>query len=254
MAGSEAVGTKKLAIGIRRGLSAVIFVIAALSFAFGFGNGWLLGLELGVPGWIAPLVAPAVDLSVGALLVSLQYLRAQGLGDKLYGPRLLLVLCGLITFALNTMHSILAGAFGRACFDAIAPCLLIGWSEVGPKLLGLLHRTAPDRSTDRRDERQDEGVSSQARPGPSPELIDKAIQLDSEHRQQAGRPITRDKLRAELRISNAVAGELLKLLRARPGEPSKGTTGRELSTGPPGLGGGVVNLTLDCFASETHKN
>ena len=252
MAGSEAVGTKKLAIGIRRGLSAVIFVIAALSFAFGFGNGWLLGLELGVPGWIAPLVAPAVDLSVGALLVSLQYLRSQGLGDKLYGPRLLLVLCGLITFALNTMHSILAGAFGRACFDAIAPCLLIGWSEVGPKLLGLLHRTAPDRSTDRRDE----GVSSQARPGPSPELIDKAIQLDSEHRQQAGRPITRDKLRAELRISPAVVGELLQELRAESGKsvPSKRTTGEELPTGPPGLGGGVVNLTLDCFASETHKN
>lgn len=53
---------------IRRGITAVVFVIAALSFAFGFGNGWQLGLSLGVAGWIAPLVAPAVDLSVIALL------------------------------------------------------------------------------------------------------------------------------------------------------------------------------------------
>ena len=83
MTDSGAVGVDTVAVLIRRGLSAVVFVIAALSFAFGFGNGWLLGLELGVPGWIAPLVAPAVDLSVGALLVSLQYLRSHGLSDGL---------------------------------------------------------------------------------------------------------------------------------------------------------------------------
>ena len=69
----------------------MVFVIAALSFAFGFGNGWQLGLSLGVAGWIAPLIAPAVDLSVIALLATVQYLRALGVGDRLTGPRLLLV-------------------------------------------------------------------------------------------------------------------------------------------------------------------
>lgn len=87
---------------IRRAITGVVFVIALLSFAFGFGNGWQLGLSLGVAGWIAPLVAPAVDLSVIALLATLQHLRTQGIGGRLIGPRLFLVACGLITFALNT--------------------------------------------------------------------------------------------------------------------------------------------------------
>jgi hypothetical protein len=240
---SGTTGVDTLAVLIRRGLSAVIFVIAALSFAFGFGNGWLLGRELGVPGWIAPLVAPAVDLSVAALLVSLQYLRSRGLGDRLYGPRLLLIICGLITFALNTMHAILAGAIGRACFDAIAPLLLIGWSEVGPRLLALLHRAVRDGSKYHQDEGQDERASSPNRPGPSPEIMEQAIRLDSEYRQMTGRAITRDRLRAGLRVSNAVAGEVLKELWAESSKsvPSKGTTGRELSTGSPRLRSGVVN-------------
>jgi len=159
MAETDLVLTDASAALIRRGLTIVVFVIAGLSFAFGFGNGWLLGLKLGVPGWIAPLVAPAVDLSVVALLAALHYLRARGLGGRLYSARLLLIVCGLITFALNTMRSVLAGATGRACFDAIAPMLLIGWSEVGPRLLALLHgRSRTLRTT---------GPVSAPRPSPS---------------------------------------------------------------------------------------
>jgi hypothetical protein len=201
------------AVLIRRGLTTVVFVIAGLSFAFGFGNGWLLGLELGVPSWIAPLVAPAVDLSVVALLATLHYLRARGATGRLVGPRLLLICCGLTTFALNTMRSVLAGATGRACFDAIAPMLLIGWSEVGPRLLALLHGTVPGDSECEEYGGQDETASSKDRPGPSPDLIEQARQLDREYRQRAGRPITRDRLRASLHVSNAVTGELLKYLR-----------------------------------------
>jgi hypothetical protein len=62
---------------------------------------------------------------------SLHYLRTRGLGGRLAGPRLLLALCGLITFGLNTTRSIMGGAYGRACFDAIAPSLLIGVSVLG---------------------------------------------------------------------------------------------------------------------------
>lgn len=217
---------ESMAILIRRGLTAVVFIIASLSFAFGFGNGWLLGLALGVPGWIAPLVAPAVDLSVVALLASVHYLRTRHLGGRIAGPRLLLAVCGVITFALNVTRSLMAAAYGRACFDAIAPSLLIGWSEVGPQLLAQLHGTVPgDNSTV-----PDEEASSQAvlgdrpssvldlttRPGPSPEQIERARQLDDEHRQAKGRPITRDTLRASLGVSNALAGELLAHLRGPP--------------------------------------
>jgi hypothetical protein len=213
MAETDLALTDAAAALIRRGLTAVVFIIAGLSFAFGFGNGWLLGLALGVPGWIAPLVAPAVDLSVVALLAALHYLRARGLGGRLYSARLLLIVCGLITFALNTMRSVLAGATGRACFDAIAPMLLIGWSEVGPRLLALLHGTVPDAEYDRSGQRTPSVPVPEDRPGPSPELVAAARRLDTAHRATTGRPITRDRLRNSMAVSNALAGQLLKELR-----------------------------------------
>ncbi|MGW4075792.1 hypothetical protein ACWELB_20160 [Streptomyces asiaticus] len=49
-------------------------VVVGLTFLFGFGNVWTLALRLGVPPWAAPLVAPAVDLSVLGLLLGTQYL------------------------------------------------------------------------------------------------------------------------------------------------------------------------------------
>ena len=213
MAETDLVLTDASAALIRRGLTAVVFIIAGLSFAFGFGNGWLLGLALGVPGWIAPLVAPAVDLSVVALLAALHYLRARGVSGRLAGPRLLLIGCGVITFALNTMRSVLAGAIGRACFDAIAPMLLIGWSEVGPRLLGLLHGAVPASGDDRSQPVLPSVPVPDNRPGPSPELLAAASRLDAAHRASTGRPITRDRLRASMAVSNALAGQLLKELR-----------------------------------------
>jgi hypothetical protein len=230
---------------VRRTVTSVVFIIAGLSFAFGFGNGWALGVRLGVPGWIAPLVAPAVDLSVVALLATVQFLRSHGLGGRLVGPRLLLVVCGLITFALNTARPILAGQPGRACFDAVAPLLLIGWGEVGPRLLALMHSTVPDRpatvlpahetktsTTDEIAEPDSERVSlsSDAAPVPddtgtvpdrpelSPELLGRARDVDDKHRAAYGRRITRDALRAQLKVSNAVAGALLRELRAAAAE------------------------------------
>ena len=196
---------------IRHGLTAVVFVVAGLSFAFGLGNGWQLGVLLGVPGWIAPLVAPAVDLSVVALLASMQYLRANGVGGRLLGPRLLLVFCGLVTLALNTAHPVLSGEYGRACFDAVAPLLLIGWSEVGPKLLAALHGAFPTEATS---VPEPSAVVPDERTVVPPELVAKAKQLDQEHRETTGGPITRDKLRARLKVSNGVAGEVLRAVRA----------------------------------------
>jgi hypothetical protein len=202
------------AAAVRRTVTGVAFVIAGLAFAFGFGNGWQLGLALGVPGWIAPLVAPAVDLSVVTLLATIQYLRTHGATDRLVGPRLLLIGCGLVTCALNTVRPLLADEVGRACFDAVAPLLLIGWSEVGPRLLGLLYDLAgnertivPDHCGRRRTVRDEPAELS-------PALVARARQLDSEHRAATGRALSRDKLRAGLRVSNEVAGRLLRHIRA----------------------------------------
>lgn len=203
---------------IRRTVTSAVLVIALLTFVFGFGNGWQLGLSLGVASWIAPLVAPAVDLSVVALLASLQYLRAHGIGGRLIAARLLLVLFGLITFGINTAHAILTNRIGEACFDAIAPLLLIGWSEVGPRLLGLLHQSV---LTVQDDEAREAEPSSpiEDRPGPSPELVARARVVANEYQQRNRRQIPRDRLRAQLRVSNATAGELLRLVRGPPRLP-----------------------------------
>jgi hypothetical protein len=200
---------------IRRIVTSAVLIIALLTFAFGFGNGWQLGLDLGVPGWIAPLVAPAVDLSVIVLLVSLHYLRTQGRSERLIGPRVLLILCGLLTFALNTARAILVVQVGRACFDAVAPLLLIGWSEVGPRLLGLLRQPAATIQDEQEDLSESSAVVP-ARPGPSPALVSRARTLADEYQERESRAIPRDTLRAALKVSNATAGELLRLVRAPP--------------------------------------
>ena len=183
---------------VRRTITTVVFVIAGLAFAFSFGNGLELGLALGVPYWIAMLVAPAVDLSVAALIISVQYLRSEGVSTRLIGARLLLALCGLATLVINTGRAVLTHQFGRAAFDAVAPGLLMFWGEVGPGLLMLLHsfvRDVPDGS------------------GPSSELLAQARKLDHEHRAATGRRLSRDRMRAALGISNALASELVRTVR-----------------------------------------
>jgi hypothetical protein len=193
---------------IQRGVSTVVAVIAGLAFSFGFGQGWNLGLLLGVPPWIAPLVAPAVDLSVVVLLVSLGYLRSAGTSGRMLGPRLLLAFCGAITFALNTAYPIIVHDYGRASFDAVAPVLLAWWSEVGPRLLALLHRSVPDRPGRRQD-----GSSDGLPAAVNAALLAAARKLDIEHRDAVGKPITRDALRSKLRVSNAAAGWLARHIR-----------------------------------------
>jgi hypothetical protein len=196
--------TGTAAVTMRRAVTTVVFVIAALAFSFSFGAGRAVGLQLGVPAWMAPLVAPAVDLSVIVLLGSMQYLRANGVEGRLLGPRLLLVFCGLVTLGLNVTQPLLTGEYGRAAFDAVAPLLLIFWSEAGPRLLMALAGTVSGPSPAVPD-----GEDSVA-----PELLERARQLDAAHHQEHGRPITRDKLRAALKVSNAVASKVLRQIRA----------------------------------------
>jgi hypothetical protein len=118
-------------------------LIAGLTFAFSFGNVWTLDLMLGVEKHIAPLVGPAVDLSVIGLLITVQWLSLAGVTSRALRPaRRLLNACGLVTMALNSAPSLVAGhatgdatAYGRAAVEAIAPWLLISWSHVGPLML-----------------------------------------------------------------------------------------------------------------------
>ncbi|MEV5079355.1 DUF2637 domain-containing protein [Streptomyces sp. NPDC056159] len=124
----------------QRTITAVMIVIAALAFVFSFGNVWSLALRLGVPAPIAPLIAPMVDLSVVGLLVALRYLSLRGLpAEQMKAATRLMHFSGLLTLALNVAEPIVAGHYGRAAVDAVAPLLLLGWGAVGPQLLRAFH-------------------------------------------------------------------------------------------------------------------
>ncbi|GAA2482595.1 hypothetical protein GCM10023100_09010 [Actinocorallia cavernae] len=91
-----------------------------------------------------------VDLSVVGLLVALRFLALRGVPKcELKAGTRLLHLCGLFTLALNTAEPLLAGRYGRACLDTVAPLLLLGWGHVGPAFLVQFH-TPPTLSRTRR--------------------------------------------------------------------------------------------------------
>ncbi|MFE7707139.1 DUF2637 domain-containing protein [Streptomyces sp. NPDC057486] len=127
----------------QRTVTVVMAVIALLAFVFSFGNVWSLALRLGIPGSVAPLIAPMVDLSVVGLLVALRYLSLRGVpASELTAATRLMHVSGFFTLALNVAEPIIAGHYGRACVDAVAPLLLLGWGSVGPALLRHFHAVA----------------------------------------------------------------------------------------------------------------
>ncbi|MFG2529364.1 DUF2637 domain-containing protein [Streptomyces sp. NPDC048516] len=124
----------------QRTVTVVMAVIATLAFVFSFGNVWSLALRLGVPRPVAPLIAPMVDLSVVGLLVALRYLSLRGIpAEQMRSASRLMHLSGLLTLALNIAEPLIAHHWGRACVDAVAPLLLLGWGAVGPQLLRHFH-------------------------------------------------------------------------------------------------------------------
>jgi hypothetical protein len=95
-----------------------------------------------VPPYVAPLVAPAVDLSVLGLLLGVRYLALNDAPPEQICPsRRLLIMASVMTLALNITEPLLAGEYGKAAFDAVGPLLLIGWAEVGPGLLQAISST-----------------------------------------------------------------------------------------------------------------
>ncbi len=192
---------------MRRAITCAVLVIAGLSYSFGFQNAWQLGRELGVPKWAAPVVAPGVDLSVTVLIIAIQFIRSNGVTDRLVGPRILLGFAGAATFALNAAQPISEHLYRRAAFDSVMPTLLIMWAEVAPALLTQLYAgpTVPQEKDDART------VLDEI--GPLAALLKRAREVDTAHRESHGRGVTRDGLRAQLGISNAFAGELLRRVR-----------------------------------------
>lgn len=119
-----------------KAVTVIMGTVVGLTFMFGFGNVLNLALRLGVPVWVAPLVAPAVDLSILGLLLGTRHLALTGASAEVLRPaHRLLIFASVVTLALNVADPLVAGEYGKAAFDAVGPLLLIGWAEVGPGFL-----------------------------------------------------------------------------------------------------------------------
>nr|WP_308436380.1 hypothetical protein [Lentzea cavernae] len=137
-------------------MTIIMVTVVGLTFLFGFGNVFSLGLRLGVPIWVAPLVAPAVDLSILGLLLGIRHLALTGAPAAVLRPaRRLLMFASAVTLALNTADPVVANEYGKAAFDAVGPLLLIGWAEVGPGYLQAISTSATTRRAVAADVEQD---------------------------------------------------------------------------------------------------
>ncbi|GAB3377880.1 hypothetical protein GCM10027360_55740 [Amycolatopsis echigonensis] len=221
-----------------RTVTVIMGVVVALTFMFGFGNVLNLALRLGVPAWVAPLVAPAVDLSIVGLLLGTRHLALTGASPEVLRPaRRLLIFASVVTLALNVAEPLVAGEFGKAAFDAVGPLLLIGWSEVGPGLLqaiGATSRVPVAREVDRPEPvvdadsgdgapetglELDEDVlpkgEERAVVGRTPEaLLAQARREDAAHRAAHQKPISADTLRVRLGVGATRARQLVKIVRS----------------------------------------
>jgi hypothetical protein len=122
--------------GVRRFVTVLAVTVGGLCFLFSLGNVYQLAVDLQLWVWIRPLVAPAVDLSLVALVVGIRFLARRGVSSTdLRRPRLFMLAVGLAAWALNTAHAVAERDWGKAAFDSLAPGLLIGWAEVLPWFL-----------------------------------------------------------------------------------------------------------------------
>jgi hypothetical protein len=121
----------------RRAITAAGTAVVVTSFVFSFGNITALGKAMGL-GWLAYPLAPAVDLTVLALVWGERYASLSGIhGARLRPVRWLVLAAGLGTWALNTAAAWSQRDYGKVALDSIAPALLMIWTGIGPWFLRL---------------------------------------------------------------------------------------------------------------------
>src|SRR5690242_20600660 len=102
---------------VSRFVTTMMSIVIGLTFLFGFGNVLALALRIGVPAYVAPLVAPALDLTVLGLLVGTRHLAMHGAPEVVLRPaRRLLLAASIATLALNVAEPVCAGQWGKAGF------------------------------------------------------------------------------------------------------------------------------------------
>ncbi|WP_410655248.1 hypothetical protein [Amycolatopsis sp. lyj-112] len=220
---------------VARFVTVMMGLVIGLTFLFGFGNVLNLALKLQVPVFVAPLVAPAVDLTVLGLLVGTRHLALSGASDDVLRPaRRLLLAASAVTLLLNVADPVCAGQWGKAAFDAVGPLLLIGWAEAGPGLLRALSAANTELgsvqlSTSSSAEPKGGGVEQAARYSTlsdervrvvsrriadlDGELVERARRADVEHWRRHQRPISAETLRKQLRVGARTSRALVAVVR-----------------------------------------
>ncbi|OXM59133.1 hypothetical protein [Amycolatopsis vastitatis] len=222
---------------VSRFVTVVMGLVIGLTFLFGFGNVLNLALKLQVPVFVAPLVAPAVDLTVLGLLVGTRHLALSGADDAIVRPaRRLLLAASVVTLLLNVADPVCAGLWGKAAFDSVGPLLLIGWAETGPGLLRALTaanasesgRSAAASPLDLQSDSANPEVHEvvelgreelETRTAPASDLdeklVERARRADAEHWRRIGRPISAETLRKQLRVGATTSRILVARVRAQ---------------------------------------
>ncbi|UJW32715.1 hypothetical protein L3Q67_02675 [Saccharothrix sp. AJ9571] len=212
---------------VARFVTVTMGMVIGLTFLFGFGNVLNLALKLGVPVYVAPLVAPAVDLTVLGLLVGTRHLALSSAGDDVLRPaRRLLLAASVVTLLLNVADPVAAGQWGKAAFDAVGPLLLIGWAEAGPGLLRALNDVPQPFVHQMEEEPAGEAIAQSIKPTGTARrhtseldsaLLELARRADAEHWRRCRRPISAETLRKELRVGAATSRELVAVVRSMNG-------------------------------------
>lgn len=222
---------------VARFVTITMGLVIGLTFLFGFGNVLNLALKLQVPAFVAPLVAPAVDLTVLGLLVGTRHLALSGASEKVLRPaRRLLLAASVATLLLNVADPVFDDQWGKAAFDSVGPLLLVGVCEAGPGLLRALSATNTDRGPEplsqpspagpargRVEEaeqipmlRRDQYVGPSLRPGIGnldEKLVQRARQADADHWRRFRRPISAETLRKQLRVGARTSRSLVAVVR-----------------------------------------
>jgi hypothetical protein len=172
-----------------------------------------------VPIYIAPLVAPAVDLSVVGLMLGVRHLPIHGASSAQLRPaQRLLIFSSAVTLVLNIADPLIAREFGKAAFDAVGPLLLAGWTEVGPGLvrsIAVVEPTAVEGATvtDTHMKSRQPTEISEARRSVE-DLLMTARGFDAWHRKTYLRPISAETLRKQLGIGSRRSRSLVSAIRS----------------------------------------
>ncbi|WP_233620718.1 hypothetical protein [Amycolatopsis sp. WAC 01416] len=209
---------------VARFVTVTMGLVIGLTFLFGFGNVLNLALKLQVPVFVAPLVAPAVDLTVLGLLVGTRHLALTGANDDVLRPaRQLLLAASVVTLLLNVADPVFAGQWGKAAFDSVGPLLLIGWAEAGPGRLRALstaradpgsgNLSSPSAAESKYDDAEEEvsgytplrrdrqvGAARRQVTALDEELVERARLADAKHWRRYRRPISAETLRKQLHV------------------------------------------------------